>query len=150
MTTHVQPVGAETTNVCAPTVDCDVTDCPVAPVSLIAGDPAADDPTGVTETWKLGPEAGAGAQLKAQPMFHPGTVVVNAGLVQFPCICVGPKSTRAGPAAVVDVDPPAAVVDVDPPAAVVDVDPPAAVAVVPPLPGAVVVVAEPVEEVGSL
>lgn len=141
LTTHVQPVGAETTNVCAPTVDCDVTDCPVAPVSLIAGDPEADDPTGVTEIWKEGPEAGAGAQLKAQPMFHPGTVVVNAGLVQFPCICVGPKSTRAGPAAVVDVDPPAAVVDVDPPAAVV---------VVPPPPGAVVVVAEPVEEVGSL
>jgi hypothetical protein len=153
LTTQVQPLGAWTTNVCAPTVDCDVTDCPVAPVSLIAGVPEAEDPTGVTETWNEGPEAGAGAQLKAQPMFHPGTVVVNAGLVQLPCIWVGPSNTRAGPAAaVVDVDPPAAVVVVDPPAAVVVVPPalpPALVVVVAPVAGAVVVGEEPLE-VGNL
>jgi hypothetical protein len=150
LTTQVQPVGACTTKVCAPRLDCDVTDCPDAPVSLIAGVPLADDPAGATETWKDGPEAGAGAQLNAQPMFQPAAVVVNEGLVQLPDICVGPSSTRAGPAAAVVVDPPAAVVVVDPPAAVVvvDDDPPALV-VADPLAGAVVVVAEP-SEVGSL
>ncbi len=82
-------------------------------------------------------------------MFQPATVVVKVGLVQFPCICVGPMSTRAGPAGAlddVDVD----VVVVDPPAAVVVVvDPPAAVVFVaePPVPAIVVVVADP-EEVG--
>lgn len=153
LTTQVQPVGAWTTNVCAPRVDCDVTDCPDAPVWLIAGVPVADDPTGITVNWKDGPEAGAGAQLKAQPMFQPAAVVVNAGLVQLPDICVGPKSTRAGPAADVDdveVDPPAAVVVVEPLGAVVVVDPPAAVfAVDPPVAVATVVVVDPVE-VGSL
>jgi hypothetical protein len=170
-TTQVHPVGACTTNVCAPRVDCEVTDCPDAPVSLIAGVPVADDPAGVTDTWKDGPEAGAGAQLKAQPMFQPAAVVVKEGLVQLPDICVGPRSTRAGPAAAADevaVDPPAAVVVVDPPAAVV-VDPPAAVVVVEPAPlvalerpappvvleapalcGAVVVDTVPAPEVGSL
>ena len=120
-----------------------------------------DDPTGVTRTWNDGPPAGAGVQLNAQPMFHPAAVVVNAGLVQFPCICVGPMRTRAGPAAAVDddevdvvVDPPGAVVVVDPPEAVDVVDRPAADVVVDP-PGAVVVVAplEPVAvpvEVGNL
>ena len=94
----------------------------------------AGDPAGVTVTWKDGPEAGAGAQLKAQPMFQLAAVVVNAGLVQLPDIWVGPRRTRAGPAAAVDG------VDVDPPVVVV-VDPPAAVVVVEP-PGAVVVVAQ--------
>ena len=131
LTTQVQPVGACTTNVCAPRVDCAVTDCPDAPVSLTAGVPPREAPVGVTNTWNDGPEAGAGAQLNAHPMFQPATVVVNAGLVQLPCICVGPKRTCAGPApaAVVVADPPAAVVVVDPPAAVVVVDPPAAVVV---------------------
>ena len=164
-TTQVQPVGACTTNVCAPRVDCEVTDCPDAPVSLIAGVPVADDPAGVTDTWKDGPEAGAGAQLKSQPMFQPAAVVVKEGLVQLPDICVGPRSTRAGPAAAADeaaVDPLAAVV-VDPLAAVV-VDPPAVVVVERPAPlvvldppaldppalsGAVVVETVP-DEVGSL
>lgn len=151
-TTHVHPVGACTTSVCAPRVDWGVTDCPEAPVSLIAGDPEAVFPAGATDTWKEGPEAGAGAQLNAQPMFHPATVVVKEGLVQLPDICVGPSSTRAGPAAAgdeLDVDP-AAVVVVDPPAALLD-DPPAAVVVVDPLeaPGAVVVETE-LPEVGSL
>ena len=150
LTTQVQPVGACTTKVCAPRDDCDVTDCPDAPVSLIAGVPAADDPAGVTDTWKEGPEAGAGAQLKAQPMFQPAAVVVKEGLVQFPDICVGPRSTRAGPAAAVVVDPPAAAVVVDPPGAVVVVlDDPPALVVADPLAGAVVVVADP-PEVGSL
>jgi hypothetical protein len=39
--------------------------------------------------------------------------MVNAGLVQLPCICVGPSMTRAGPAVAVDgvvVEPPAAAV----------------------------------------
>ena len=41
-------------------------------------------------------------QLNAQPMFQLAAVMVNAGLVQLPCICVGPESTRAGPAATAD------------------------------------------------
>jgi len=137
LTIQTQDAGACTTSVCAPRLDCAVTDCPDGPVSLIAGVPVgADDPAGVTNTWNEGPEAGAGAQRKAQPTFHPATVVVNDGLVQLPCICGEVSRTRAGPAAapevVVDVvvDPPAAVVVVDPPAAVVVVDPPAAVVVV--------------------
>ena len=157
LTTQVQFVGACTTNVCAPRLVCAVTDCPDAPVWLMAGVAAGVDPAGVTNTWNDGPPAGAGVQLNAQPMFQPAAVVVNVGLVQFPCIWVGPKRTRGGPAAAADdevdvVDPPAAVVVVDPPAAVVVVvDPPAAVVVVDPLepPGDVVVVADPVD-VGSL
>jgi hypothetical protein len=146
LTTQVQPAGACTTRVCAPTVVCAETDCPDAPVSLIAGLPAGDDPTGDTDTWNDGPEAGAGVQLNAQPIFQLAAVVVNAGLVQFPCICVGPRSTRAGPAGAaaddVVVDPPTAVVVVvaDEPAVVVDVEPSAA---------AVVVVVDPLEP-GSL
>jgi hypothetical protein len=159
LTTQVQLAGACTTNVCAPSMDCAVTDCPEAPVRLIAGVPVGDDPTGVTDTWNDGPPAGAGVQLNAQPMFQLAAVVVNAGLVQLPCICVGPNRTRAGPAAAaggeVDgvVEPPApVVVVVDPPAPVVVVAPPAAVVVVePPDPRAddVVVVVDPVD-VGSL
>jgi hypothetical protein len=133
-----------------------VTDCPDAPVSLMAAVPVgdADDPDGVTYTWNEGPAAGAGAQLNAQPMFHGATVVVNTVLVQFPLCWGESRSTRAGPAAapeavVAVVEPPATVVVVAPPTAVVVVAelPPAAVVVVvadlPP--GAVVVVAEPPE-----
>jgi hypothetical protein len=137
-----------------------VTDCPEAPVWLIAGVPVADDPTGVTDTWNDGPPAGAGVQLNAQPMFQLAAVVVNAGLVQLPFICVGPNRTRAGPAAaaggevdVVEPPAPVVVVVVDPPAPVVAVDPPAAVVVVEPLEpragAAAVVVVDPVD-VGSL
>ncbi len=61
LTTQVQLAGACTTNVCAPRVDCAVTDCPDGPVSLIAGVPVGDDPPGVTNTWNDGPAAGAGA-----------------------------------------------------------------------------------------
>ena len=129
LTTHSQPAGACTTTVCAPVVDCVVTDCPEGPDSLTAGVPDGVPPTGVTKTANDGPEAGAGVQRNAQPMFHPAAVVVNAGLVQFPVFCVGPMSTRAGPAAadggaVVEVAPPAAtvVVVVEPLAAVVVVD----------------------------
>jgi hypothetical protein len=142
-TTQVQPVAACTTNVCDPSVDWGVIDCPDAPVPLTAGAPVAGDPAGVTDTRKDGPEAGAGVQLKAQPMFQLAAVVVKAGLVQLPDIWVGPRRTRAGPAAAVDG------VDVGPPAAVVVVDPPAAVVVVADPPGAVVVVTE-LPEVGSL
>ena len=161
LTTQVQLAGACTTNVCAPSMDWAVTDCPEAPVWLIAGVPVGDDPSGVTDTSNDGPPAGAGVQLKAQPMFQLAAVVVNAGLVQLPCICVGPNRTRAGPAAAVDggvdvvVEPPApVVVVVDPPApVVVVVDPPAPVVVVEPLePRAdddVVVVVDPVD-VGTL
>jgi hypothetical protein len=72
--------------------------------------------------------------------------MAKAGLVQLPCICVGPSSTRAGPAAAVDavvVEPPAAAV-------VVVVEPSgAAVVVVEPLDGVVVVVLA-VLDVGNL
>jgi hypothetical protein len=78
---------------------------------------------------------------------------VKAGLVQLPSICVGPRSTRAGPAAAVedvDVDPPAAaVVVVELSAAVVVVDPLLAFVAVEPL-GAVVDVEVDPAEVGSL
>ena len=101
----------------------------------MAGVPLGDDPAGTTNTWKEGPDAGAGVQLNAQPMFQLAAVVVKAGLVQLPWSCVGPRSTRAGPAATVDdvvADPPAAVVVVVDPlvAAAVVVDPPAAAVVV--------------------
>ena len=127
---QVQLAGACTTNVCAPRLDCAVTDCPDDPVSLIAGVPVGDDPAGVTNTWNDGPEADAGAHLNAQPMFQPAAVVVKVGLVQLPCSWVGPKSARAGPAAAVDDVDDVEVVVVDPPADVVVVDPPAAVVVV--------------------
>lgn len=155
-TAQVQLAGACTTSVCAPSEDCAVTDCPDGPVSLIAGVPVGDDdPAGVTKTWKDVPAAGAGLQLNAQPMFHPATVVVNAGLVQLPWSCVGPMRTRAGPAAGDDVDD-GADVAVDPPAAAVVVgveplDPPAAAVVVvedplePPADDGVVLVVDPVD-----
>lgn len=60
LTTQVQPAGAFTTNVCEPRLDCDVTDCPDAPVPLTAGVPVGDDPAGVTNTSNDGPDAGAG------------------------------------------------------------------------------------------
>ena len=135
LTIQTQDAGACTTSVCAPVLDCAVTDCPDGPVSLIAGVPVGADPAGVTITTNDGPEAGAGAHRKAQPMFQGAVVVVNDVLVQLPCICGEVRRTRAGPAAapaaVVVVDPPAAVVVVDPPEAVVVVEPPAAVVVVP-------------------
>src|SRR5271169_2069634 len=134
LTTHVQLAKACTTSVCAPSADCAVTDCPDGPVSLIAGVPVGDDPTGVTNTWKDGPAAGAGAHLNAQPMFQLVTVVVNAGLVQLPWSCVGPMRTRGGPAAAGDEVAGEVDVVVDPPAAAaVVVDPPAAAVVVVPL-----------------
>jgi hypothetical protein len=102
LTTQVQVDGACTTSVCAPRVDCAVTDCPFGAVSLIAGVPLGDDPAGVTNTWNDGPPAGAGTHLNAQPMFQPAAVVVNTGLVQLPWSCVGPMRTRAVPAAAVD------------------------------------------------
>ena len=116
LTAQVQVAGACTTNVCAPRVDCVVTDCPDGPVWVIAGVLPGEDPTGDTKTWNDGPPAGAGTHLNAQPMFQPAAVVVKVGLVQLPCICVGPIRTRAGPAATVeDVDGAVDVV-VDPPA----------------------------------
>jgi hypothetical protein len=145
LTTHVHPAGACTTSVWAPVVVCALTDWPLAPVSLIAGVPEADDPDGAIDTWNDGPEAGAGVQLKAQPMLQLAALVVNAGLVQLPCICVGPRRTRAGPAAAaggVVVEPLAAAV-------VVVVEPPEAVVVVEPLDAAVVVVVA-VLDVGNL
>jgi hypothetical protein len=66
-------------------------------------------------------------------MFQPGAVIENAGLVQFPCDCIGPSSNRAGVVTAVEVvvveddepDPEVVVVDeVAPPAVVVvDCDP---------------------------
>ena len=122
-----------------------MTDCPDDPVWLIAGVPEGADPAGVTDTWNDGPEAGAGAQLKAQPMFHGAAVVVNDPLVQLPCCCGESRRTCAGPAVPADdgvdvvVDPPAALVVVDTPAVVVVVTelPPAAGVVVAVLPPAV-------------
>ncbi len=78
-------------------------------------------------------------------MFQLAAVMVNAGLVQLPCICVGPRRTRGGPAAAADgvvVEPPGAAV-------VVVVEPPEAVVVVEPLDAAVVVVVA-VLDVGNL
>lgn len=148
LTIQVQPAGACTTSVCAPRLDCDVTDCPDAPVSLIAGVPGEDEPAGVTETWNEGPAAGAGEHLNAQPMFHDAAVVVKAGLVQLPWSCGDVTRTRAGPAGADDPD--AVAGDVEPPpaaAVVVVVDPPpGAVLEVAESPGAVVVVLPPVEE----
>jgi hypothetical protein len=68
---------------------------------------------------------GAGVHWKAQPMFHPGLLTEKTGLVQLPCIWVGPSSSRAGSTAVEDV-----VVDVSPPAPVVVVLEPEAEVVV--------------------
>jgi hypothetical protein len=151
--TQVHDAVVCTTSSCAPRLDWGVTDCPDAPVSLMAAVPVgdADDPDGVTNTWNEGPPAGAGAQLKAQPMFQGAAVVVNAVLVQFPFCWGESRSTRAGPAAapavvVAVVDPPATVVVVDPPAAVVvvaELPPEAAVVVVADVPPAAVVVVAP-------
>jgi hypothetical protein len=141
-----------TTSVCAPRLDCGVTDCPDAPVSLIAGVPVGDDPAGTTKTWNDGPVAGAGAHSKAQPIFHGATVVVNEVLVQFPWSCGESRSWRAGPAAAVEGDVVGAVEVVVAPAlaaVVVVVEPPPAVVVVVPEPppvAAVVVVLPPAEE----
>jgi hypothetical protein len=139
-TIQVHDAEVWTTSVCDPRPDCAVTDCPVPPVSLIAGVPEGLEPAGTTKTWNDGPAAGAGAQANAQPMFHGAAVVVKAVLVQLPFICGELSNTRAGPAAAVDDV--VGVVD-DPPAAVVVVEPPDAVVVVPPElpPAAVVVVA---------
>lgn len=118
----------------------------------MAGVPDGDPPAGTTKTWNDGPAAGAGAQEKAQPIFHGAAVVVNDVLVQLPLSCGEVRSTRAGPAAAagaevgVEVDPPATVVVVTPAAVVVVVVAPlelptaAPALAVPPL-GAVVVVA---------
>ena len=140
LTIQVQDAGACTTSVCDPRLDCAVTDCPDAPVSLIAGAPDGAEPAGVTNTWNEAPETGAGAHLNAQPMFHGAAVVVNGVLVQFPCCCGEMRSWRAGPGA--GVEPVGNVVGVvaDPPATVVVVDPPATVVVVTEPPPAVVVV----------
>jgi hypothetical protein len=130
-----------------------VTDCPDDPVSLIAAVPEGAEPAGVTNTWNDGPEAGAGAQLKAQPMFQGAVVVVKAVLVQLPCCCGDRSRTRAGPAAADDEVDDVVDVVVEPPAAVVVVDPPpaAAVVVVAELPpGAVVVVLAPFPPAGRL
>jgi hypothetical protein len=81
-------------------------------------------------------------------MFQLATVVVKGGLVQFPWSCVGPRRTRAGPAAAVEEavveEPGAGVVVVAEPLDPADV---VAVELEPPAdedPGEVVVVAEPV------
>jgi hypothetical protein len=84
LTIQVQLAVVCTTSVWDPRLDCAVTDCPDAPVSLMAAVPVGDEPAGTTNTWKAGPAAGAGAQRYAQPMFHPAAVVVKAGLVQLP------------------------------------------------------------------
>jgi hypothetical protein len=140
LTIHVQEADVCTTSVCAPRLDCAVTDCPDDPVWLIAGVPEGADPAGVTNTWNDGPAAGAGAQSKAQPIFQGAAVVVNVVLVQLPFCCGESRRTCAGPAAAADgVDDVVGVV-VDPPAAVVVVDPPAVVVVVTALPPAAVVV----------
>ena len=83
-TIQVQDADACTTSVWDPRLDWAVTDCPDAPVSLTAAVPLGADPAGVTNTWNDGPEAGAGLQLNAHPMFQPAAVVVNGVLVQLP------------------------------------------------------------------
>jgi hypothetical protein len=143
LTIQVQDAGACTMSVCAPRLEAAVTDCPDAPVSLIAGVPEAAEPAGTANTWNDGPAAGAGAHAKAHPMFQGAAVVVNDVLVQLPFCCGDSKRTRAGPAAADDGVDEAAVVVVTPPAAVVVVAPPAAVVVVVAPAAAVVVVVAP-------
>jgi hypothetical protein len=81
---QAQLAGACTTRICCPVVDSAVTACPDAPVSVIAGAPVGDVPTGAIDTWNEGPATGAGVHRKAQPMFQPAWVMVNAGLFQSP------------------------------------------------------------------
>jgi hypothetical protein len=50
LTIQAQPAGACTTSVCAPRLDCAVTDCPDGPDWVIAGVPLGGDPVGVTNT----------------------------------------------------------------------------------------------------
>ena len=61
LTIQVQLAVVCTTSVWDPRLDCEVTDCPDAPVSLIAAVPVGDEPAGTMNTWKAGPVAGAGA-----------------------------------------------------------------------------------------
>jgi hypothetical protein len=79
----------------------------------MTGAPVGEAPGAANETWNEGPEAGGVAHWKAHPMFQPGLVTVKAGLVQFPCIWVGPSSSLAPEAvAVVVVEVPLVEVDV--------------------------------------
>ena len=70
-----------------------MTDCPDAPVSLIAGVPEERRPGRRHEHLERWTGGGGGAHLKAQPMFHGAAVVVNAVLVQLPSSC-GEVRTR--------------------------------------------------------
>jgi len=90
-----------------------VTCRPEGSLSLTAGVALGFPPTGATKTWNDGPDAGAGVHWKAQPMFHGGAVIVNVGLVQFPCNWVAGTRIWIGPvdgATVVDVEAAAVVV----------------------------------------
>jgi hypothetical protein len=93
-------------------------------------------------------------------MFQPGAVIVNAGLVQSPCACIGPSNNLAPEEVGVEDDPGAevgvvvwdvvewevvvlAVDEVDDPPALDDPPPDVGVVVPPALEDGVVVVAEP-------
>jgi hypothetical protein len=69
----------------------------------MAGAPVAAVPTGATNTSNDVPAVGAGVHWNAQPMFQLAAVMVKVGLVQLPCDCVGPRSSRAGELATVEV-----------------------------------------------
>jgi hypothetical protein len=70
---------------------------------VIAGAPAGEVPAGTANTSNDGLVVGAVVHWKAHPIFQPGAVIVKVGLVQLPCSCVGPRSSRAGDGASVDV-----------------------------------------------
>jgi hypothetical protein len=94
----------------------------------MAGAPVAAVPAGATNTSKDVPAVGAGVHWNAQPMFQLAVVIVKVELVQFPCDCVGPRSSRGGELAVgedvtVEVGATEEVVD-DPVGLVVVLEPP--------------------------
>lgn len=70
---------------------------------MIAGAPVGEPPAGTANTSNEDPVAGADVHWKAHPIFQPGAVIVNVGLFQLPCSCVGPRRRRAGVGADVDV-----------------------------------------------
>jgi len=99
----MQALGAFTTSSWLPVVACAVTDCPEPPFSFTAAVEPGVPPAGTTNTWKLGPDTGAGVQRKAQPMFHDPPVILNGVLVHEPWDCTGPRSTANAPEAGAEV-----------------------------------------------
>ena len=83
-TAHTQVLRAFTMISWLPVLVCDVTDWPDPPFCVTAAVAPGVPPAGTTKTWKLGPDAGAGVQRKAQPMFQGAEATVKGVLVQEP------------------------------------------------------------------